>query len=359
MLFKDGKIKTLELSNFMIFHDLKIDFSSHINVISGENATGKTALLKLLYSSLKAMSDSQKERNPSADSRERCFVQKFQGVFRPDAHNIGRLVNRRQGMNAASILISFSNLGQDKCNVKFNSRQKNHMDIRYGGTENGKFLFQPIYIPPKEIISSTENFGALYREYQIAFEETYADLCYLLEKPLKKGPYKKEQSAVLEKLEAILDGRILQKENKFYLSVNGAGNFEMGLVSEGFRKLATIMYLIQSDSLNKDSIVFWDEPESNMNPKMILPIASALCELADMGVQVFVATHSYFVQQAFELQKRQRKGNASDIKFFSLYREEQGIAVDSADFVNELEHNAIMEEFDAVYDREQELFYHE
>ena len=51
----------------------------------------------------------------------------------------------------------------------------------------------------------------------------------------------------------------------------------MGLVSEGYRKLATIMYLILSGSLSKNAILFWDEPETNMNPKMIQPMTEATC----------------------------------------------------------------------------------
>ena len=359
MNFKEDKISSLTLSNFMAFHDLQLSFSEHINIISGENATGKTALLKVLYSSLKSVVEAQKDKNPTKESRERCFVEKFQGVFRPDDNNVGRLVNRRQGTNTAKISIAFSNSDKDTFDIEFNSRQKNHMDIRYSREQRDVFLWEPIYLPPKEIISSTENFGALYREYQIAFEETYADLCYLLEKPLKKGKYKKKQTNVLDKIERILDGRVVQKEKKFYLAVNGAGNFEMGLVSEGYRKLATIMYLIQSDSLNKNSIVFWDEPESNMNPRMIPSIVEALCELANMGVQIFVSTHSYFVQQAFDFKQREKKENAIGVKFFSLYHDEirKEIACDIANTLSDLDHNAIMEEFDAVYDREQELFY--
>ena len=359
MLFKEGKIADVTLSNFMVFHDLHLSFSKHINIISGENATGKTALLKVLYSSLKAMSGAKKEKNLTKESRERYFVQKFQGVFRPDDNNIGRLVNRKQGMNTAKISVTFSNLSKDKCTIEFNSHQKNHMDISYNQAPNSDFLFEPIYLPPKEIISSTENFGALYRDYQIAFEETYADLCYLLEKPLKKGKNRTEQNIVLKKIGNIVNGRVLQKDKKFYLAVDGVGNFEMGLVSEGYRKLATIMYLIQSDSLNKNSIVFWDEPESNMNPRMIPNIVMALCELANMGVQVFVSTHSYFVQQAFDLEQRKQKSKKLYVKFFSLYHDEvrQNILCNESDNIADLEHNAIMEEFDAVYDREQELFY--
>jgi putative ATP-binding protein len=350
----DAKIAELKLSNFMIFHQLNLQFSKGINIISGENSTGKTALLKLLYASLKAMVMAGKDRNVSADTNVQHFVSKFQGVFRPDAFRIGRLVSRRQGVNTAAVEILFFN--QKKCKFEFTTRHEKSMNLAYN-SELSSILSDPVYLPPKEIISSAENFGSLYRDYQIAFEETYADLCYLLEKPLKKGPNKKEQNIVLEKFESILNGRVIQKDKKFYLNVNGAGNFEMGLVSEGYRKLATIMYLIQSDSLNRNSVVFWDEPESNMNPKLIWPIAKALRELSNMGVQIFISTHSYFVQQAFDLLARE--GKASDIKFFSLYRDEDDgeLRAEVTDFTSDLQHNAVMEEFDAIYDREQDCFY--
>ena len=73
----DAKISELNLSNFMVFHQLKLQFSKGINVISGENSTGKTALLKLLYASLKAMVMAGKDRNASADTNVQHFVSKF------------------------------------------------------------------------------------------------------------------------------------------------------------------------------------------------------------------------------------------------------------------------------------------
>ena len=60
----------------------------------------------------------------------------------------------------------------------------------------------------------------------------------------------------------------------------------MGLLSDGYRKLSMIIYMILSGSLNRNTILFWDEPETNMNPKMIRPIVQALVALAQMGVQV-------------------------------------------------------------------------
>ena len=220
-------------------------------------------------------------------------------------------------------------------------------------------VFDAVYLPPKEMISATEHFQSLYEEYHLDFEETYYDLTKLLDKPLKRGANTSEQNRVLSSFENILEGKIIQRDKKFYLKVAGEGEFEMGLVSEGYRKLATIIYLISSGSLTKNSVLFWDEPETNMNPKMIQPIVSAIVELAKMGVQVFVTTHDYFVQQCFNMLSVYPESHQEYLKinFLSLYKDNGKVAFECANEIQDLKHNAIMEEFDALYDREQRLIY--
>ena len=237
----------------------------------------------------------------------------------------------------------------------FTSKHEKHIEL--DKMDLPKSDVSAVYIPPKEIISATENFGSLYTDYHIGFEETYYDLARLLERPLKRGANTAEQNAVLKSFGKILDGDIVQKSNAFYLKVKGAGEFEMGLVSEGYRKLATVMYLISSGSLSKNAVLFWDEPETNMNPKMIKPIVDAIIELAKLGVQVFVTTHDYFVQQCFDMAVAYPAKDSAplDINFIALYKEANGIEIESAKRLIELGHNSVMEEFDALYDREQVL----
>ena len=138
-----------------------------------------------------------------------------------------------------------------------------------------------------------------------------------------------------------MKGQIIQKNKKFYFKIKGEGEFEMGLLSDGYRKLSMIIYMILSGSINKNTILFWDEPETNMNPKMIRPIVQAMIALAQMGVQIFVSTHDYFIQ------------------FVSLFRDEKtrDIQYEMRNSASDLEHNAIMQEFDAMYDREQRIIY--
>ena len=349
------KIKTLTLENFMIFDSIDVEWSPNINVILGENSTGKTTLLKAMYSLVKPYGRSDFLKCTQMQ-QEDMIVGKMVGVFRPDEKKIGRMSSRRRGAPKNTKMKVCTAEG-DIIEVSFGSRRENHADVSVRHSEKSK-LCDPVYLPPKEMISATEHFQSLYEEYHIDFEEMYYDLTKLLDKPLKKGAYTSEQNEVLSKFEDSIKGKIVQKDKKFYLNVEGEGSFEMGLVSEGYKKLATVVYLIQSGSLGKGSVLFWDEPETNMNPQMIEPIAQALGALARAGVQVFVTTHDYFTMQSFNLMAKYPQGKPIEVQFVSLYHAENGkIAMEIGKELADLDHNSIMEEFDELYNREQDLIY--
>lgn len=98
------KIKKLTLDNFMAFGNAQIDWSDNINIICGENSTGKTTLLKVMYSLTKPLSNENRE-TLTKEMEEQLFVRKIQGIFRPDEMKIGRLVSRRQGSNRTDFSI--------------------------------------------------------------------------------------------------------------------------------------------------------------------------------------------------------------------------------------------------------------
>lgn len=100
------KVRKLHMKNFMLFDDMEIQWSKNINVISGENSTGKTTLLKILYSTLKPLA----KLNPEITSKEKmeeAFVNKMVGVFRPDESKLGRMVSRRQVVIAVVVLLNW------------------------------------------------------------------------------------------------------------------------------------------------------------------------------------------------------------------------------------------------------------
>jgi predicted ATP-dependent endonuclease of OLD family len=354
-------IKRLELKNYTSFDSLQLDFSPNINIISGENNIGKTNIIKALYSTTRTIDDIQTENEKpglppvTREKMGEMLARKLVGVYRPDY--VGRLARRTTGRAHASFRIIFNN--DNRFVVSFDSSAKKSVSI--GGSIQ-RLLNSPlksVYIPPKEIISAAENFAALYERYHIAFEETYYDLNRLLLLPAKKGPTNTRQKKLLKKLEMLAEGKVvLQQNGRFYLKAKGIGNIEMGLVAEGYRKLSTLLYLISNESLTEHSILFWDEPETNCNPQMISPLVEIMIELARIGVQVFICTHSYFLQQEFSLYSEYKAEREKlDIKFFSLYKQDGNITAESGSTLAELEHNTIMQEFNELYNKEQELFY--
>lgn len=178
------KIKKLELNNFMAFQNAEMNWSDNINIICGENSTGKTTLLKVMYSLLKPISNGSKN-NLTKEMEEQLFVKKIQGVFRPDEMKIGRLVSRKQGSNRTQFSVELEK--NQKIVVGFGNRQENHADISIRQNEKTK-KFDVIYIPTKEMISTVEHFVSLYDEYHIDFEEMYYDLAKLLDRSIHSSP---------------------------------------------------------------------------------------------------------------------------------------------------------------------------
>ena len=161
------KIKKLTLNNFMAFTNAEIDWSDNINIICGENSTGKTTLLKVMYSLLKPLSNENRE-NLTKEMEEQLFVKKIQGIFRPDEMKIGRLVSRKQGSNRTNFSVDLEK--KQKITVGFGNRQENHADVLIDQGEKTK-KYDVIYIPTKEMISTVEHFVSLYDEYHIDFED--------------------------------------------------------------------------------------------------------------------------------------------------------------------------------------------
>ena len=122
------------------------------------------------------------------------------------------------------------------------------------------------------------------------------------------------------------------------------------MLAEGIRKLGLLWLLIQNGTLLEGSVLFWDEPETNLNPKLFESVIRILLELQRMGVQIFIATHDYAILKELDLQRKK----PDRIAFHSLYRE-----VDSGEIVChmtrtylDIHPNAIAEAFTDLYDRE-------
>ena len=138
--------------------------------------------------------------------------------------------------------------------------------------------------------------------------------------------------------------------------VAGSKRREIPLVAEGIRKIATLLHLIDNGSLEIGDTLIWDEPESNLNPKLIKDVAAALCALAENGVQVIVATHSYFLLKEIDLISRSNQSNF-ETTYFGLSKSDSDVFVEQGNKLQELSSIVALDEELAQYDREQSLFY--
>jgi energy-coupling factor transporter ATP-binding protein EcfA2 len=102
---------------------------------------------------------------------------------------------------------------------------------------------------------------------------------------------------------------------------------EMHLVAEGLRKLAMIARLIATGSLLDKGFLFWDEPESNLNSKVIKQMARTILHLCRSGCQVFIASHSLFLMRELDILLRIDEFKGVESQFIGLHRGEDGVDV--------------------------------
>jgi len=88
-------------------------------------------------------------------------------------------------------------------------------------------------------------------------------------------------------------------------------------------------------------------------------VADFLVRLAAEGVQIVIATHDYLLTNELSLQAEYQTAvvRNAPIRFFSFYRNpDHSVGMEHGSTLADLTHNPIMEEFEALYNREQNLF---
>ena len=89
-------IARLELNDFSAFSEFEIDFSPRINVIIGENGTGKTQLLKAAYCLCKGRQVQAPSAAEDLQTLEDAVTAKLLRLFKPISGKLGSL--RRYGV---------------------------------------------------------------------------------------------------------------------------------------------------------------------------------------------------------------------------------------------------------------------
>jgi predicted ATPase len=330
-------ITKVSVKNFTAFETLDLEFSAGMNVFIGANGTGKTHLMKLIYSACDVS-------KPNMD-----FAEKLIRTFLPSGNALRRLVHRQKKSNTCDIQIIRDKL---LINAKFTSHSETPKDaIIKGEREWSNHPVESVFIPAKEMLSNAPGFRSLYSKREIHFEEIYLDIIDRAYLPFLRGPMESTRKKLLENLQKTMDGKVAIKDQEFFLK-NKQGNLEFTLLAEGIRKLGLLWLLIQNGTLLKGSVLFWDEPEANLNPKLYGPLVQILIELQRLGVQIFLATHDYVILKEIDLLTLP----GDDILFHSLFRKNKTSLIECQSTANYLQihPNAIQDTFIDLWDRDVE-----
>ena len=176
------------------------------------------------------------------------------------------------------------------------------------------------------------------------FEETWRDTCVLLGVPLARGPREKHIKELLVPLEEAMGGKVeLDNAGRFYLTTDGV-SMEMHLVAEGLRKLAMIARLVATGSLVDKGVVFWDEPEANLNSKMIKLAARTILSLCQAGIQVFIASHSLFLLRELDILLHAEEFKKIKSRFIGMHSGGDGVRIQEGSTIDDIGEIAALQE---------------
>lgn len=325
----------VNLKSFTAFSDLSLDLSPGINVFVGANGTGKTHLMKVCYAACEAS-------RPDVH-----FMEKLVRVFQPSGRRPGRLVKRQVGRSKAVLEVR---RGDRKLTASFSTQVKSAYSDAVqveGVREWTKDPIESAYIPVKEMLAHAPGFRSLYEARETHFDEVYQDILHRAYLPILRGPRGEKRNRLLKQLEREIGGTVFLQNEEFFLH-NKQGYLEFSLLAEGIRKLALLWLLIQNGTLLGGSALFWDEPETNLNPKLFGVVMDILLELQRAGTQIFIATHDYVILEELDL----RKADEDSVNFHSLHLEGGEISCNTASSYLGIHPNAIAEAFDDLYNRE-------
>lgn len=326
----------IKINKFTAFEDLDLQLSRGINVFIGANGTGKTHVMKMLYAAMK-MANSNEILN---------MEQVVNGLFLPDA--IGRLVKRSQGRGKGFFEAHRQDEGESvDRHIRFEVSRSNKTE-----TVNTRVWVRPqqykaVFIPVKDMLANAPGFKSLYDSREIYFESIYADIITHAQAAPTRGYPSKAKSEMLSLLQEVIEGRVSTHGQHFYLK-SPQGNLEFTLLAEGYRKLGLLYALIQNERLSSSSILFWDEPEANLNPKLAQTVAKIIVSLQRMGTQVFLATHDYVFLRELEMVSSDEN---TDISYYSFYKENGNVLCQQASQLNEILHNDINDAYDTLLAR--------
>lgn len=334
------RIDEVHLKNFGIIEQFSGRRFSNINLIIGENGTGKTFLLKALYSAVRSMEEYK--RGDDIKTINEVLSEKLRWTFQVE--KLGDMVSK-----AAEGGLSLDvQMGRNRISYQFSPSASSKVG-NITAPDKGK-TGNSIFIPAKEVLSL---FSVVLKSREIdkvfGFDDTYYDLA----KALRILPLKGKTCTVFADSRKIvsdlIDGKVDYDEGsgKWFYRNKKNQKFSIGAASEGVKKIAIIDRLLANGYLDDNSIIFIDEIESALHPEAVCRFLDIVDTIAnDMGLQVFITSHSYFVIKKLFLIALKKTNSVSCISL------NKGQAAQVCDLHDGMPENSIIDTSIHLYEQE-------
>lgn len=361
-------LKRLRLQQVTVFKDAVFDFGPGLNVLIGDNGTGKTHALKLGYLFCRAWPDLMINRHTLAEQRAEVYLdERLTGLFRiNDPGDLIRLGQKGAARLEADVLGHIPNMhirmASELSSVSAGQSEALPWQLQIKRDKSGAVarvsaltlpiraaantvLPRPIYVPSKEIVSLFKGLVGLFENYRgFPLDLTYRDLAVSMS-TLEVRQLNPVLPGVAQRIRELLGGDLKQDDGDLVFSRTDGTRLESQLMAEGHRKLALLIYMLRTGLLEVGITLFWDEPEANLNPAAIRLLAEALYVVAGRGVQVILATHSLFLLREFEiLHLAEKSADSPPVRYFGLGASKSGVKVTQGDDVAAVDPLVLLDE---------------
>jgi len=341
----------------MAHSELSLNDIPSINVIIGKNDTGKTGLLKLLYATVKSLEVYSLKSKQLDVVFKKELSEKLHDTFMPRKGGLGDLVQKgsKERLDVNVTIVEKNGKYIQPIYFSFGDRTEKSISTCIDHVKPlTNSSINALFVPAKEVLTAFTDIRNIRENfYGVGFDDTYLDLIKALSLETTKGRVANELSQVNKSLEDLFEGKIEQTGQKEQPFVFKKGNqqFAMQQTAEGIKKIGILTTLITNRQLGKGTILFMDEPETALHPDAVRQMVEMLVAMSKAGVQIFLATHSYFViKQLANCAKR----DELNVSCWNLTRENGKPVSNSFDDLIDgvLPSNSIIDEALRMYDEE-------
>ncbi len=351
--YKETVLRKVVVNDFLALRNgFEMNCVPGVNVIIGENGTGKSTLLKLIYAVRTALDTEEFDKEHGQLSMfSPYFGKEYEGVeplkirqyFDADDESTNDvwLMNGELPNGSRYDSCCEAHIEDDKAVLFFDVLDAED-DEHHDDSHNA------VYLPEKDILSHSKGLLALNNKRSIPFDKTYIDLLASAElgRIREIPPYMVE---LMKKLADISGGEVVYQNDQFYMKKADGTLLPFSYEASGLKRFGLLWQLIQNGQIQSGSVLLWDEPDNSLNPVLMSKLAEVLMELSRHHIQIFIATHNETLARCMALHHK----DGDSLMFHVMYRDEkQQIRVRSATEFEQLEPNSLTDARVELYDAE-------